>query len=192
LNGLNQLFVYADDVDLIGDDVDALQSNTDVLVEACDEIGLQVNIDKTKCMIRSRNTGNEGNKNIRIRDEVIETFKYYRAYVISKNEATDRLISGNACFYSVQKLLTSRFISRKMKLKIYRTVILPVILSGCESWSTTLADEHKLRVFENKVFRKIYGPKRDEMTGKWRRLHNEELHGLYDSLDVVKILKSRC
>ena len=64
-------------------------------------------------------------------------------------------------------------------------VILPVILYGCESWSTTLADEQKLRVFENKVLRKIYGPKRDEMTGEWRRLHNEELHGLYDSPDVV-------
>ena len=64
LNGLNQLFVYADDVDLIGDDIDALQSNTDVLVEACVEIGLLVNIDKTKYMITSRNTGNEGNKNI--------------------------------------------------------------------------------------------------------------------------------
>ena len=82
-------------------------------------------------------------------------------------------------------------ISRKLKLKIYRTVILPVILHGCESWSTTLADEQKLRVFENKVLRKIYGPKRDEMTGEWRRLHNEELHGLYDSPDVVRIMKSR-
>ena len=76
-------------------------------------------------------------------------------------------------------------------MKIYRTVILPVILYGCESWSTTLADKHKLRVFENKVLRKIYGPKRDEMTGEWRRLHNEELHGLYDSPDVVRIMKSR-
>lgn len=117
------------------------------------------------------------------------------AYVTSKNEVTEeiksRLVSGNACFYSVQKLLTSRLISRKLKLKIYRTVILPVILYGCESWSTTLADEHKLRVFENKVLRKIYGPKRDEMTGEWRRLHNEELHGLYDSPDVVKIMKSK-
>jgi len=87
------------------------------------------------------------------------------AYVTSKNEVTEeiksRLVSGNACFYSVQKLLTSRLISRK--LKIYRTVILPVILYGCES-STTLADEHKLRVFENNVLIKIYGPKRVEMT----------------------------
>jgi len=76
-------------------------------------------------------------------------------------------------------------------LKIFRTVILPVILYGCESWSTTLADEHKLRVFENKILRKIYGPKRDEMTGEWRRLHNDELYGLYDSPNVVKIMKSR-
>jgi len=77
-----------------------------------------------------------------------------------------------------------------LKLKIYRTVILPVILYGCESWSTTLAVEHTLRVFENKVLRKVYGPKRDEMTGEWRRLHNKELHGLYDSPDIVKIIKS--
>jgi len=114
--------------------------------------------------------------------------------VRSKNEVTEeinsRLVSENACFYSVQKLLTSRLISRKLKLKIYRTFILPVILYGCESWSTTLANEDKLRVFENTVLRKIDGPKRDEMTGEWRRIHSEELHGLYDSPDV-KIMKSR-
>jgi len=114
LNGFKQLFVYADDIDLIGDDIDVLQSNTDVLVEACDEIGLEVNIDKTKYIITSRNTGIEGNKNIRIRDEVREVnkFKYLGAYVTSKNEVKEeiksRLVSGNACFYSVQKLLTSR------------------------------------------------------------------------------------
>ena len=171
----------------------------EVLVEACDEIGLQVNVEKTKYMIiTSRNTEDEGNRHITIKNEIIEKvnkFKYLGAYVTSKNEVTEeiksRLASGNACFYSVQKLLTSRLISRKLKLKIYRTVILPVILYGCESWSTTVADEQKLRVFENKILRKIYGPKRDEMTGEWRRLHNEELHGLYDSPDVVKIMKSR-
>jgi len=76
-------------------------------------------------------------------------------------------------------------------LKIYRTVILPVILYSCVSWSTTLADEHKLRVFENKVLRKIYRPKRDKLSGDGRRLHNEELHELYDSPDVVRIMKSR-
>jgi len=117
LNGLKQLFVYADDVDLIGDDIDAVQSNTDALVEACDEIGLQVSKDKTKYMKTSRSTGNEGIKNIRIKDEVIEKVNKFRnlgAYVTSKNEVTEeinsRLVSENACFHSVQKLLTSRLI----------------------------------------------------------------------------------
>ena len=68
---------------------------------------------------------------------------------------------------------------------------MPVIVYGCESWSTTLANEHKLRVFENKVLRKIYGPKRDEITGEWRRLHNEELQGLYVSPDIIRIMKSQ-
>jgi len=166
-----------------------------VLVGACDEIGLQVNIEKTKYMI-SRNTGNNGNRYILIKNEIIEKvnkFKYLRAYVTIKNEVTEeiksRLVSANACFfYSVQKLLTSRLISRKLKLKIYITVILPVILYG---YKIGVADEHKLRVFENKVLRKIYVPKRDEMTGEWRRLHKEKLHGLYDSPDVVRIMKSR-
>ena len=71
LNVLNQLFVYADDVDLIGDDIDALQSNSEVLVEACDEIGLQVNVEKTKYMITSRNTEDEGNRHITIKNEII-------------------------------------------------------------------------------------------------------------------------
>jgi hypothetical protein len=66
-----------------------------------------------------------------------------------------------------------------MKIKIYKTVILPVVLYGCETWSLTLREKHRLRVFENSVLRRIFGPKRDEVTGVWRKLHNEELHGLY-------------
>ena len=99
---MNQLFVYADDVDLIGDDIDALQSNSEVLVEACDEIGLQVNVEKTKYMITSRNTENEGYRYITIKNENIEKvnkFKYLGAYVKRKNEVTEetkrRLVSGN-------------------------------------------------------------------------------------------------
>jgi len=93
LNCLNQLFVYADEVDLIVDDINALQNNTVACVEACDEIGLQINIDKRKYMITSRNTGNEGN-NIRIRDEVIEKvnkFKYFGAHAKNKNQVTEEI-----------------------------------------------------------------------------------------------------
>jgi hypothetical protein len=66
-----------------------------------------------------------------------------------------------------------------------------VILYGCETWSLTLREEHRLRVFENKVLRRIFEPKRDEVTGGWRKLHNEELHNLYSSPSIIRIMKSR-
>jgi hypothetical protein len=69
--------------------------------------------------------------------------------------------------------------SRNVKVKIYKNIILPVVLYGCETWSLTLREEHRLRVFENKVLGRIFGPKRDEVTGEWRKLHNEELHNWY-------------
>jgi hypothetical protein len=78
------------------------------------------------------------------------------------DEIKSRLISGNACYYSVQNLFSSRLISRNLKIKIYKTVILPVVLYGCETWCLTLREEHRLRVFENRVLRRIFGTKRGE------------------------------
>ncbi|KAJ4436832.1 hypothetical protein ANN_16964 [Periplaneta americana] len=98
---------------------------------------------------------------------------------------------GNACYYSVEKLLSSSLLSKNLKVRIYKTVILPVLLYGCETWTLTLREEHRLRVFENKVLRKIFGAKRDEVTGEWRKLHNTELHALYSSPDIIRNLKSR-
>jgi len=85
-------------------------------------------------------------------------------------------VTGNACYLSVQNLLSSRLLSKNLKIKIYRTIILPVALLGCEPWSLTLREERKLRVFENMVLRRIFGPRRDEVMGEWRRLHNEQLN----------------
>jgi len=75
--------------------------------------------------------------------------------------------------------------------KIYRTIILPVVLYGCETWSLTLREERKLRVFEKKVLRRIFGSRRDEVTGEWRRMHNEELNDFYSSPNIVRVIKSR-
>ena len=77
-----------------------------------------------------------------------------------------------------------------MKIKIYKTIILPVVLYGYEAWSLTLREERRLRVLENRIPRRIFGLKRDE-NGKWRRLHNEELHSLYRSPNIVRVIKSR-
>jgi len=81
-------------------------------------------------------------------------------------------------------------LSKNLKIKIYRAVILPVVLYGCETWSLTLREERKLRVIENMVLRRIFGPRRDEVTGESRRLHNEELNDLYSSPNNVWVIKS--
>ena len=83
--------------------------------------------------------------------------------------------------------LSSRLLSKNIKIKIYRTIILPVVLYGCETWSLTLREEHRLRVFENRVLRRVFGPKRDEVTGEWRKLHNEELNSLYSLPSIVRV-----
>jgi hypothetical protein len=75
--------------------------------------------------------------------------------------------------------------------RIFKTIILPVVLYGCETWSLTLREQHRLRVFENRELRGIFGPKRDEVIGGWRKLHNEELHNLYRSPSIIRIITSR-
>jgi hypothetical protein len=78
-----------------------------------------------------------------------------------------------------------------VKVRIYKTIILPVVLYGCETWSLTEREEHKLRVFENRLLGSIFGPKRDGVTGGWRKLHNEELHNLYSSPNIIRIIGYR-
>jgi hypothetical protein len=78
-----------------------------------------------------------------------------------------------------------------VKVRIYKTIILPVVLYGCQTWSLTVREEHKLKVFENRVLRRIFGPKRDGVMGGWKKLHNEELHNLYSSPSINRIIKSR-
>jgi hypothetical protein len=80
---------------------------------------------------------------------------------------------------------------QNVKIKIYKTIILPVVLYGCETWSLTLREEHRLRVFEIRVLRRVFVPKRAEVTGGWRKLHNEELHGLYSSPSIITVIKAR-
>jgi hypothetical protein len=122
-------------------------------------------------------------------------FRYLGTTLTDQNciheEMKSRLNSGNACYRSVKILLSSRLLSGTVRIKIYKIIFLPVVLYGCETWSLTLREEHRLRVFENRLLRRIFGPKRDEVTGERRKLHTEELHNLNSSADIIRQVKSR-
>jgi len=156
------------------------------------EIGLEVNADKTKYMVMSRDQ-NAGQSHSMKTDnssfEREEEFKYLGTTLTNQNsiqeEIKSRLKSGNACYHSVQNLLSSSLLPKNLKIMIYGTIMLPVVLYGCETWSPTLREERRLRVFENRVLRRIFGPKRDVVTGEWKKLHNGELNDLYCSPNIV-------
>jgi hypothetical protein len=99
----------------------------------------------------------------------VEEFKYLGTKLTDQNsiqeEIKSRLKLGNACYHSVQNILSSRLLSKNLKIKIHRTIILPVVFYGCETWSLTLREECRLRMIENRVMRRVFGPKRDEVTG---------------------------
>ena len=91
----------------------------------------------------------------------------------------------------MQNLFSSILLSKNLKIKMYRTLMLPFVLHGCDTWSLTLREERRLRVFENSVLRIIFDPKRDVVTGEWRKLHNKGLSDLYSSSKIVRVIKSR-
>jgi len=126
--------------------------------------------------------------------ERMEEFKYLGTTLTDQNsipeEIKSRLKSGNACYHLVQNLLSSSLLSKSLKLR-YTELILLDVLYECGTWSLKLREEHRLRVFENMVLRRIFGPKRDEVTGDWGKLQNEELNDMYSSPNIVWVIKSR-
>jgi len=142
---------------------------------ASKETGLEVYADKTKCMVMFQYQQAGRSHSIKIDSssfERVEEFKYLGTTLTNQNsireEIKSRLKSGNACYDLVQNLLSSSLLSKNLTIKISRIIILPVVLYGCETWSLTLREECRLRVFENRVLRRIFGPKRHEVTREWK------------------------
>jgi hypothetical protein len=154
---------YADDVNIVGENTDTIQRIMKALLDASKKVGLEVSPEKTKYMLVSRCQKAGQRQSIKIGKRSFESvakFKYLGTTLTDQNciheEIKSRLNSGNACFHSGQSLLSSRLLSGNVKVKIYKTIILPVVLYGCETWSLTIREEHRLRVFENRVLRRIF------------------------------------
>jgi hypothetical protein len=173
-------------VNLLGDSIHNVKKITETLIHISKEVGLEIHAEKTNYMLLFHHYNAGQNCYIKIADRLFEQvsqFKYLGTTTTNQNliqeEIKRRLNSGNACCHSVQNLLPSRLLSKNVKIRICKTIILPVVLYGCETWSLILRKEHRLKVFENRVLMRTFGPRSDEVTGGWRKLHNEELHDLY-------------
>jgi len=122
-------------------------------------------------MSRDQNAGQSHNINIDNSSfERVEEFKYLGKTIQNsiQEEFKRRLMSGNACYHPVQNLLSFSLLSKNIKIKVYRIIILPIVLYGCETWSLTLREECRLWMFKNKVLRRIFGPTRDKIIGEWK------------------------
>jgi hypothetical protein len=164
LNGIHNFLVYADYVNLLGDNINIIKENTEALIHSSKEAGLGVNTEKTKYMLISRHQNAGQNHNIKIANRSFENvakFRYLRMTVINQDlineEIKSRVNSGNTCYHSVENLVFSYLLCKNVNNKMNRSIILPIVLYGCETWSVTL-------VFENRVLRGIFRPKRDEIT----------------------------
>lgn len=195
LNRLSQNLAYADDIDMMTRRLQDLEAGLARLEEAAGEMGLQVNQAKTKYMFSSRTRGAGDDHRIKLNGgyyDKCRNFKYLGSLITTDNNKSDeikaRIAAGNRSYYALLKIFKSRSLSRNLKIKVYRSVVKPVVTYGSEAWTLTVTDEELLRRWERKILRKLYGAVNDN--GQWRIRKNEEIKDLYKLPDIVADIKS--
>lgn len=191
-----QLLAYADDIDIIGRNQRSVNDAFVQIEEAAGTMGLRINEEKTKYMISSKNEDRHHHlgQNATIGKynfEVVKEFIYLGGVVDSDNnmslEVKRRIMLANRAYFSLSHTMRSKIISRKTKIALYKTLILPILMYGSESWTMDTKEETILGCFERKILRKIFGPVC--LGGEWRIRYNHELYQLYADIDIVKKIK---
>lgn len=193
-----KLLAYADDIALFGNNIYEIEETLKIIEDRAAEVGLKMNLEKTKYMLVTKTLEQTKPSHVTINNETFEAvsdFKYLGVNINHLNhvqqEINTRLTNANRSFYSMHNILRSRNVSRNTKLKIYKTIIQPVILYAAETWPLKTEIFLRLQTFENKVLRKIFGPIFDQELQQWRIKKNRELYELYNSPIITNIWKSR-
>ena len=173
---------YADDIDIITEDIEDTENIVTEFKEKAEKVGLTINEEKTKLMEITRNPQLQAQNHMNISNmniEVVDKFKYLGMMIATdgnmKEEIDARIGAANRCYFSLLNLFIKRSISENTKLRVYNTIIRPILLYGCETWALTKVLEKRLEVFENRILRKITGPIFDQETLEWRIRHNWEI-----------------
>lgn len=188
------VLAFADDVTLLAETKEDLEQLTSIFIQETVQMGLVINDEKTKYIHFERGDhpltefNSEGH-----RFEEVDQFKYLGVLISNKNcegpEIVNRITLANRCMFACNRILSSKVISQRTKIRIYHTIIRPVLLYGAETWILNKKEENKLIVFENRVLRKIFGPILEN--GEWRRRHNIEIRNQYNDYDIIAQIKSR-
>ena len=188
---------YADDVDLMAEDLEDAVGTVEVFKGAAERLGLNINVDKTKIMRMSR-SDEPVPQTIQCAGmelETVNSFKYLGAQVNSvnevKSEILDRIASGARCRYGLSSIMNSSLISRKTKIRAYEVIVRPVVTYGSETWRLTKELERRLMVFENSMLRSICGPVYDAEEDRWRRRHNADLRDMTGVIPITHVIAAQ-
>jgi len=193
LVGNRNLLAYADDIDILGESQDQIISSTFKLIEASLRIELKINGNKTKYMIMTRHLINKQNLNIdQYTFEQVDNFKYLGVNINANNNMHNeihlRLAAANRSYFAMNKMFKSRLLLKESKVKLYMTYLHPVIMYGCETWSTSKGNERKLLRFERKILRRIYGPIRNPDNGEYERRKNTDIERFFNKPSIQSFL----